>query len=180
MLKSKSFLLPIVLLVCGGTPGLGVAQAQTNAEQIEFFETRIRPLLSSKCFACHGTEMQMAKLNLSTAADFFKGGESGPVVVKGEPENSRIISAVNYQGQIKMPPTGKLKDAEIADLVAAWAQSKLQWCRDPETSERSCTSSATWRTSSALQWCRDPETSERGGGDRSQEQRDVASMVPRS
>jgi hypothetical protein len=48
------------------------------------------------------------------------------VVVKGEPENSRLISAVNYQGQIKMPPTGKLKDAEIADLVA-WIKIGAPW-----------------------------------------------------
>ena len=68
----------------------------------------------------------MAKLNLATAAGFFKGGESGPVVVKGEPENSRLISAVNYQGQVKMPPTGKLKDAEIADLVA-WIKIGAPW-----------------------------------------------------
>ncbi len=68
----------------------------------------------------------MAKLNLSTAAGFFMGGESGPVVVKGEPENSRLISAVNYQGQIKMPPTGKLTDAEIADLVA-WIKIGAPW-----------------------------------------------------
>jgi len=68
----------------------------------------------------------MAKLNLATAAAFFKGGESGPVVVKGEPENSRLINAVNYQGQIKMPPSGKLKDAELADLVA-WIKIGAPW-----------------------------------------------------
>jgi hypothetical protein len=124
MLKLRSFLLLALLLVCGGR--LAAARPQANAEKNEFFESKIRPLLSSKCFACHGSEMQMAKLNLSTAADFFKGGESGPVVVKGEPENSRLINAVNYQGQIKMPPTGKLKDAEIADLVA-WIKIGAPW-----------------------------------------------------
>jgi len=126
MLKGKLFFLSALLLVFGGPLSLGAAKPQANAEQNEFFESRIRPLLSSECFACHGNEMQMAKLNLATAADFFKGGESGPVVVKGEPENSRLVIAINYQGQIKMPPTGKLKDAEIADLVA-WIKIGAPW-----------------------------------------------------
>jgi Protein of unknown function (DUF1553)/Protein of unknown function (DUF1549)/Planctomycete cytochrome C len=125
MLKSRFFLLPALLLVCIEPLSLALAEPQASAHN-EFFESKIRPLLSAKCFACHGSEMQMAKLDLSTAAGFFKGGESGPVVVKGEPENSRLISAVNYQGQIKMPPTGKLKDAEIADLVA-WIKIGAPW-----------------------------------------------------
>lgn len=126
MLKRKFFLLPTLLFVCSWPLSLAAAKPQANAEQNEFFESKIRPLLSSKCFACHGSEMQMAKLNLATAAGFFKGGESGPVVVKGEPENSRLIQAVAYQGQVKMPPAGKLKDAEIADLVA-WVKLGAPW-----------------------------------------------------
>src|SRR5262245_22726537 len=125
MLKPKVLLLLPLVLVCGRL-NWAAPKPQANTEQIEFFETKIRPLLSSKCFACHGSEIQMAKLNMATAASFFKGGESGPVVVKGEPENSRLISAVNYQGQVKMPPTGKLKDAEIADLVA-WIKIGAPW-----------------------------------------------------
>ena len=126
MLKVRFFLLPALLLICSGSLTFASPKPQANAEQNEFFESKIRPLLSSKCFACHGSEIQMAKLNMATAASFFKGGESGPVVVKGEPENSRLINAVNYQGQVKMPPTGKLKDAEIADLVA-WIKIGAPW-----------------------------------------------------
>jgi len=126
MLKSRFFLLPTLLIVCGGIISFATPKPQANTAQNEFFERKIRPLLSSKCFACHGAQMQMAKLNLSTAASFFKGGESGPVVVRGEPENSRLMNAVNYQGQVKMPPTGKLKDAEIADLVA-WIKVGAPW-----------------------------------------------------
>ena len=88
------------------------------ADGAEFFEAKIRPLLANHCFNCHGPRTQLAGLNLSTAADFFKGGDNGPVVTKGEPEKSRILQVVGYQGKIKMPPTGKLLDQEIADLLA--------------------------------------------------------------
>jgi hypothetical protein len=101
MLKARFFVAPVLLLICSGALSFASPKPQPNAEQNEFFESKIRPLLSSKCFACHGSEIQMAKLNMATAANFFKGGESGPVVVKGEPENSRLISVVNYQGQSK-------------------------------------------------------------------------------
>ena len=55
-----------------------------SSQPAEFFETRIRPLLATHCYACHGPKMQMAGLNLSTAAGFLKGTDSGPVVVKGD------------------------------------------------------------------------------------------------
>jgi len=100
----------------------GFAEEKDN----DFFETKIRPLLSENCFACHGPATQMAGLNLSTAETFLKGGASGPVVVKGEPENSRLINVVRYQGSIKMPPSGKLKDHEIANLVA-WVKVGIPW-----------------------------------------------------
>ena len=76
------------------------------ADATDFFEAKIRPLLSTHCLTCHGTQVQMARLNLSTEASFLKGSEKGPVVVKGDPENSRLIQAVRYLGDIKMPPTG--------------------------------------------------------------------------
>jgi len=60
--------------------------------------------------------MQMAGLNLSTAEGLFKGSDKGPVVIKGDAENSRLIRAVGYSGELKMPPGGKLQDQQIADL----------------------------------------------------------------
>jgi hypothetical protein len=92
----------------------------------DFFETKIRPLLVTYCFTCHGTHVQMAGLNLSTEASFLKGSEKGPVVVKGDPEKSRLIQAVRYMGDIKMPPTGKLTQLEIADLTD-WVKSGAPW-----------------------------------------------------
>ena len=96
------------------------------ADATDFFEAKIRPLLSTHCLTCHGTQVQMARLSLSTEASFLKGSEKGSVVVKGDPENSRLIQAVRYLGDIKMPPTGKLTAQQISDLTE-WVQLGAPW-----------------------------------------------------
>ncbi len=109
----------LVMLLSGGS----VLAVDTGEE---FFERKIRPILSNHCFACHGPKAQMAGLNLSTAADFFKGSSNGPVVVPGDPENSRIVQVLSYQDKVKMPPTGKLPDEQIADLKK-WIDIGAPW-----------------------------------------------------
>jgi mono/diheme cytochrome c family protein len=96
------------------------------ADAVEFFEAKIRPLLASNCFACHGPKMQMAGLNLSTADGVLKGSDKGQVVIKGDPENSRLIQVAGYRGEVKMPPSGKLQDRQIADLME-WVRMGAPW-----------------------------------------------------
>jgi len=94
--------------------------ANLNAEQIEFFEKEIRPLFVSKCYSCHSAQLPapMGGLRLDTAEGVVKGGDSGPLIVPGEPEKSLLIKAVSYKDlQLKMPPTGKLTDEEIQRLI---------------------------------------------------------------
>ena len=95
-------------------------------DAIEFFEAKIRPLLANNCFACHGPKMQMAGLNLSTADGVLKGSDKGPVVIKGDPGNSRLIQVAGYRGEVKMPPSGKLQDQQIADL-SEWVRMGAPW-----------------------------------------------------
>jgi cytochrome c553 len=97
-----------------------------STEAAEWFETRIRPLLSDQCFACHGPKSQTARLDLSTEAGVLKGGQNGPVVVKGHPENSRLIQVVGYQEKVKMPPAGKLTEQQISNLTA-WVKMGASW-----------------------------------------------------
>ena len=101
------------------------AHAQTQ-EEAEFFESKIRPIFAEKCSVCHGEEMQMAELQLNTAKGFFKGANSGPVVVPGDPAASRLIQAVSYQERIKMPPTGKLPGEQI-EVLTEWVRMGAPW-----------------------------------------------------
>jgi hypothetical protein len=88
---------------------------------VEFFESRIRPLLASKCHACHsGTTVASGGLRLDTREGARKGGRRGPAVIPGQEDLSLILRAVSFEDPaLKMPPSGKLSAQEIADL-AAW------------------------------------------------------------
>src|SRR5580700_4676653 len=80
----------------------------------EFFEKKIRPVLVNNCQACHNPKLKTAGLDLTSAEGFAHGGQSGPIVVAGNPEASRLIKVVGYGESLKMPPAAKLKDDEIA------------------------------------------------------------------
>ena len=89
-----------------------------TAEQLTFFEKKIRPLLVSKCYGCHSANAKSVKgeLLLDSRHGWSKGGESGPALVPGKPGESLLIEAVKYDG-LEMPPKEKLSDQQIADLV---------------------------------------------------------------
>ncbi|BDC52667.1 hypothetical protein F183_A49820 [Bryobacterales bacterium F-183] len=86
----------------------------------EFFEQRIRPVLVEKCYGCHNSKLKspFGGLRLDTAVDTRKGGDSGPALVPGKPEESRLYTALLYEAgaHLKMPPTGKLPANVIADF----------------------------------------------------------------
>ena len=99
--------------------------AQT-AEDIEFFEKKIRPILATKCQACHSTQVKTAELDLSSAQGFVMGGASGPLVVHDNPTESKLLKVVSYEEKLKMPPMGKLAPQEIAAL-REWVDLGAHW-----------------------------------------------------
>src|SRR3990170_3947117 len=59
------------------------ASASNDTSDIEFFESRIRPLLAAHCYECHSVRENTSKgdLTLDTREGVLKGGQSGPVLV---------------------------------------------------------------------------------------------------
>jgi cytochrome c553 len=100
---------------------LSVAAHAATSEQLEFFEKKVRPILAAKCQNCHGAKMQMAGLNLATAEGVAKGADSGPIIDKADAPASRLLKALAYTGKIKMPPTGKLSDEDMA-AITEWVK----------------------------------------------------------
>ncbi len=92
-----------------------------EAARLEFFEKKIRPVLVEHCYKCHSAEVKKPKgnLTLDTRAGIRRGGDSGPAVVPGKPQESWLIKAVRHTREdLKMPPAGKLPDPVVADLEA--------------------------------------------------------------
>src|SRR5262245_36935409 len=98
---------------------------QAGAQE-EFFEKRIRPIFAASCQPCHTASSKVAGLALTTAEAFHRGGDSGPVINKENPKGSRLLKVIGYDGEIKMPPSGKLKDHEIAALTE-WVGMGAPW-----------------------------------------------------
>src|ERR1700733_119010 len=101
------------------------AASAENPPSLEFFESRIRPLLSEKCYPCHSAASEKLKggLRLDFRDGLLEGGDSGPAITPGDPEHSLVVKAVRYADpDLQMPPKNKrLSPREIDDLVL-WIQ----------------------------------------------------------
>jgi hypothetical protein len=93
------------------------AHAADDAAGIALFEAKIRPVLIRDCYPCHAAGAKSIKggLRLDSPAAVLAGGESGPILVPGKPEESPILEALRHEG-LAMPPKGKLPDHVIADF----------------------------------------------------------------
>ena len=98
-----------------------------SAEQIEFFESQIRPILVQHCYDCHSTDAKelQAGLYVDSREAMIKGGESGAAVVVGKPAESLLIAAVKYEGT-EMPPDRKL-DQQHIDAITKWVEMGAPW-----------------------------------------------------
>jgi cytochrome c553 len=108
-----------------GALGSSAVFAQTT-EQADFFEKTVRPVLATKCQMCHNPKTKTSGLDMSTGAAFFAGGASGSLINVENPDQSLMLMALSYEGTLKMPPMGKLKDDEIAG-IREWVKMGAPW-----------------------------------------------------
>jgi hypothetical protein len=100
--------------------------SRTSAPGGDFFQSQVRPVLATRCFSCHSEQAQLGGLRLDSREAALKGGKAGPALVPGHPEKSLLITAVHYDGKLKMPPPGKLKATEIA-VLTKWVRTGAAW-----------------------------------------------------
>ena len=126
MIRAAPFLLAWLAAV-----GTVAGASEIDPADLEFFESKIRPVLAERCYQCHGGDAAKIRggLILLDAEGVRAGGDSGAVIVPGSPEDSLMIEALHYEGLTQMPPDGKLPAHVIADFE--------QWIRrgapDPRT-----------------------------------------------
>ncbi|MBL9124677.1 MAG: DUF1549 domain-containing protein, partial [Planctomycetaceae bacterium] len=97
------------LVACAADPAPG---------DLDFFESRIRPVLVAHCYECHGPEKEVkGGLRLDTRQGWQTGGDSGPAILPGKPDDSLLLQALRYDPNfVEMPPRGKLPENVIRDF----------------------------------------------------------------
>ena len=99
--------------------GAVAVHAATPEEGVAFFEKRIRPLLAEHCYECHSASAKKTKggLRLDSRDGWVKGGDSGPAILPGKPDDSLLIKGVRHWDKEFKMPEKPLAPAQVADLV---------------------------------------------------------------
>ena len=90
----------------------------------DFFEAKIRPVLLEHCHACHSADAAKAGklkggLRLDTRDGLRKGGDSGTALVPGDPSKGTLLASLRHEGDVRMPPKGKLPET-VANDFSKW------------------------------------------------------------
>ena len=107
------------------TAWLRASAAIPASDDVEVFESRIRPIFAEHCYQCHSDKAEKLKgeLRLDSPAAILKGGKSGPVIIPNQPDASLLLRAVRYKDpDLKMPPKGKKLTAEQIAVLEGWVQ----------------------------------------------------------
>ena len=102
-------------------PDAKTVEVAITPEQEQFFEAKIRPVLVTHCGKCHASTAEKLRggFRLDSREGLRKGGDSGPAIVPGQPDESLLLRAIRYRDEdLRMPPKGKLPDAVVADFDA--------------------------------------------------------------
>jgi hypothetical protein len=130
--------------------------AAPSAGQLEFFESRIRPILAQECYECH-SEATKAKggLLLDSRPGWERGGESGPLLEPGNPAESLLLRVIAHEIEdLKMPKNGaKLGPRVLADF-REWIAMGAPDPRDAPPSSDEVAKDTDWSAVSArrAQW----------------------------
>ena len=112
----RFFLQTCFIAICA----MVATSARADADEATaFFESRIRPVLVEHCYKCHSGRAKSPKggLRLDSREALLRGGESGPAIVPGKPDDSLLFKALSHDGDVaEMPPDEKLPDRVIADF----------------------------------------------------------------
>jgi len=125
-MKRSSLLIAFLAVAAAAAPSV-FAQDDPQRAAEKFFESEVRPILVNRCIDCHGPKKKKGSLRADNITFLKTGGDSGPALVPGDPENSIMIDAIRYQDpDFQMPPKEKLPDKEIA-ILEKWIKMGAPW-----------------------------------------------------
>lgn len=141
MVRQVSWSIPVLVLCCLGIAGqlglpvrLGLVAPANASEkpderaEVEFFEQHVRPLLLRHCGECH-MEDQAGGLSIASRDGLIHGGDSGPAIVPGNLQSSRLVAAIRREADVPMPPDHPLSEVEIG-IIERWIERGAHWSSD--------------------------------------------------
>jgi hypothetical protein len=101
------------------TPQAQPPGANGTAPTTSPFAATVQPVLERVCVQCHNPDKSKGELLLTTPEGLQKGGENGPVVIAGKPDESPLLQRclLPLDDEDHMPPEGK-KQPTPAELDA--------------------------------------------------------------
>lgn len=123
-----------------------VANTAFSSEGIEFFESRIRPVLAQDCYECHNSNGKAkGKLILDHREPMMKGGSSGPAIIPGDADESLLIQAIRHEfDDLEMPKAGVMLDEAIIEDFVKWVNMGAPDPRDAPPSAEELAEDAGW------------------------------------
>jgi hypothetical protein len=134
------------------------AHAAPDDSQLEFFETKIRPVFASHCYKCHSAEVDEPKggLRIDSRQALLDGGDSGAAVVPGDPDSSYLMEVISYDNvDMQMPPKGRLAADEIAS-IKRWISDGAVWPQEAPQTPATVKKTFDLAERKASHWCWQP------------------------
>jgi ankyrin repeat protein len=115
----KAFAMGRPLVIAGALCAAFASRAVAQTPTVDY-ERDVRPILSNRCFGCHGPRQQQSGLRLDLRQNALRGGDYGVVIVPGQSAESKLIRRlIGSDAGLQMPPTGELPPHEI-EVLRAW------------------------------------------------------------
>lgn len=151
MRVKRLFWLAVLAALTAGSVTASQAADDLPPADVEFFETRIRPVLVENCYECHNSsDAAEGSLAVDSREALAAGGDGGAVIVPGEPEESRLLAVLRHEiDGLEMPQGGpRLDDRVIADF-AAWIAAGAGDPRDAPPDADALAEATSWESTLA-------------------------------
>lgn len=134
--------LPIIFLLLASALPAGALPP----EQVEFFESHIRPVLAQECYECHSTAgKRKGGLLLDSREGWMTGGDSGEVILPGNPKESLLLQSIRHEDpDLKMPSKGAKLEPRILENFEKWIAMGAPDPRDRPPTKEELTKDTDW------------------------------------
>ena len=131
--KSISAIFTVLIIGYLAHPRHAVAEeaspsSEFSDQDLEYFESKVRPILAERCLECHGGEAEepAGGLSMTSHPALLAGGDTGSAIDLSDPDASLILDAINYGEIYEMPPDSKMPPSEIA-VLTEWVRKGAPW-----------------------------------------------------